>query len=110
MLPALLTATGVGLLVSALLRSSAAAVIVAFGVVIPLYFAPDVLGFTREQAHVLPFRAASDFLEQLRQFGRRFATADWPDYGLSSQLGALAAVFGLPLLAAGLFARLDLTD
>jgi ABC-type Na+ efflux pump permease subunit len=109
-LPALLTATGIGLVVSSFLRGSAGAVIVAFAVAIPLNFVPDVLGLGREAAHALPFRAASDFLAQLREFGRMLATAEWPAYGAPSVLGALAAVLGLPLLAAAIFSRLDLTD
>jgi hypothetical protein len=109
-LPALLTATGIGLVVSSFLRGSAGAVIVAFAVAIPLNFLPDVLGLGREASHALPFRAASDSLAQLREFGRMLATAEWPDYGAPSVLGALAAVLGLPLLAAAIFSRLDLTD
>lgn len=109
-LPALLTATGIGLVVSSFMRGSAGAVIVALAVAVPLHFAPDVLGLPGEAAHVLPSRAASDFLGQLRQFGRMLATAEWPTYGVASALGALAAVAGLPLLASAIFARLDLTD
>ena len=45
--------------------------------------------------------------EHIRQ---GLATAEWPAYGAASVLGALAAVLGLPLLAAAIFSRLDLTD
>jgi len=109
-LPALLFATGIGLLVSSLVAGSAAAVIVAFAVAVPLNFLPEVLGLSRESARLLPFRAAGDFLAQLEEFGRMLATRHWPEYGAGAAAGALAAAFGLPLLAALLFSRTDLTD
>lgn len=109
-LPALLTATGIGLLVSSLLGSAAGAVIVALAVALPLNYIPEVIGLQARTARILPFRAATDFLDQLREFGRHFATAAWPHYGWIGVTGAVLAVFGLPLLAAALFARLDITD
>ncbi len=109
-LPALLSATGIGLLVSALVAGSAAAVIVAFAVAVPLNFLPEVLGLSKEAARLLPFRAAGDFLAQLEEHGRMLATRHWPEYGAGAALGALGAALGLPLLAALLFSRADLTD
>lgn len=109
-LPALLTATGLGLLVSCLLASSSGAVMVALGLALPLYYLPEVVGLADETARALPFRAAADFLAQLREFGRRLATAEWPEYDLTAATGAAIAVLGLPLLAALLFSRLDITD
>lgn len=110
LLPALLTATGLGLVVSSLLRSSAGAVILAIAVAIPLNYLPEVIGLAPDAARALPFRAATDFLDQLREFGRNLATADWPEYSVAALLGALLASFGLPLLAAAVFSRLDITD
>ena len=109
-LPALLTATGIGLLVSSLLGSAAGAVIVALAVALPLNYIPEVIGLQAQTARILPFRAATDFLDQLREFGRHFATAAWPQYGWVGLTGALLASIGLPLLAAGLFSRLDITE
>jgi hypothetical protein len=109
-LPALLTATGLGLLVSSLLSSPAAAVLVAVGVALPLNYLPEVVGLAPESARALPFRAASDYLEGLVDFGRHLSTAQWPAYGLAHALGALAAAVGLPALAAAIFGRVDLTD
>jgi ABC-type Na+ efflux pump permease subunit len=109
-LPALLTATGLGLLVSALLASAAGAVILSLAVVVPLNYLPEVTGLSAEVARALPFRAASDFLDQLREFGRHLATASWPDYGGAALLGAFVAALGLPALAAAVFARLDITE
>jgi ABC-type transport system involved in multi-copper enzyme maturation permease subunit len=109
-LPALLTATGIGLLVSSLLGSAAGAVIVALAVALPLNYIPEVIGLSAQTALILPFRAATDFLDQLDEFGRHYATAAWPHYGWVGVTGALLAAFGLPLLAAALFARLDITD
>jgi ABC-type Na+ efflux pump permease subunit len=108
-LPALLFATGIGLLVSSLMRSSSGAVIVAIGVAIPLYWLPEVVGLSPRAAQLLPFRAASEYLDAVQAFGRRLATAEWPAYGGTARAGTLLA-FGLPTLAAALFARLDLTD
>lgn len=109
-LPALLSATGIGLLVSSLLGSAAGAVIVSIGVALPLYYLPEVINLPTEAATVLPFRAATDFLGQILEFGRRLATARWPEYGLGAAAGALLGVFGLPLLAAWFFSRIDLTE
>jgi ABC-type transport system involved in multi-copper enzyme maturation permease subunit len=109
-LPALWTATGIGLLVSSVLGSAAGAVIVALAVALPLNYLPEVIGLSPTAARALPLRAAADFLDQLREFGRHLATAEWPAYGLLGLTGALVAVLGLPLLAALIFSRLDLTD
>jgi len=109
-LPALLTATGIGILVSSLVAGAAAAVIVAFAVAVPLHFLPEVIGLSKETARTLPFRAAGEFLAQLEEYGRMLATRHWPDYGAGALGGALVAALGLPLLAALLFSRTDLTD
>jgi hypothetical protein len=109
-LPALLTATGLGLLVSSLLASPAAAVLVAIGIALPLNYLPEVVGLAPEGARVLPFRAASDYLSGLVEFGRHLSTAEWPAYGALHLLGALAAAVGIPLLSAAIFGRVDLTD
>ena len=109
-LPALLTASSIGLLVSSLLGSAAGAVIVAIAVALPLNYLPEVIGLSPTAARALPFRAAADFLDQLREFGRHLATADWPSYGVQGVVGALFAVVGLPLLASLFFARLDITE
>ncbi len=109
-LPALLTATGLGVLVSSLLASPAAAVLVATGIALPLNYLPEVMGLAPEAARALPFRAASDYLGGLVDFGRHLSTAEWPGYGLAHLLGALAAAVGLPLLGAAFFGRVDLTD
>ena len=109
-LPALLTASSIGLLVSSLLRSAAAAVIVSIAVALPLNYLPEVIGLSPETARVMPFRASSDYLDQLLQFGRRLATAEWPEYGLAGVAGALVAAVGIPVFAAFAFARLDITD
>jgi len=109
-LPALWCATGLGLLVSSLFGSAAGAVIVSIGLALPLNYLPEVVGLSPEAARALPFRAASDCLDQLQQFGRHLATAEWPAYGWTGALGAVVAGVGLPLLAAAAFARLDITD
>jgi ABC-type transport system involved in multi-copper enzyme maturation permease subunit len=109
-LPALLTATGLGILVSSLLASPAAAVLVATGVALPLNFLPEVLGLDEATTRALPFRAASEYLSSLVQFGRHLSTADWPAYGALQVLGTLVAAAGLPLLGAAFFNRVDLTD
>ena len=109
-LPALLSATGIGLLVSSLLASAAGAVIVSITVALPLYYLPEVINLPAEAATVLPFRAATDFLGQVLEFGRRLATAQWPHYGFGAAAGAALGVFGLPLLAAWFFSRIDLTE
>lgn len=109
-LPALLTATGIGILVSSLLASPSPAVLVAIGVALPLNYLPEVMGLAPETARVLPFRAASDYLAGLVDFGRHLSIAEWPAYGAVHLLGALAAAVGLPLLGAAFFGRVDLTD
>ncbi|MFI5403194.1 MAG: ABC transporter permease subunit, partial [Planctomycetota bacterium] len=109
-LPALLTATGLGMLVSSLLASPAAAVLVAMGVALPLNYLPEVMGLAPDAARALPFRAASDYLSGLVDFGRHLSTAEWPGYGPAHLLGALAFAVGLPLLGAAFFCRVDLTD
>ncbi|HEX5135600.1 MAG TPA: ABC transporter permease subunit [Planctomycetota bacterium] len=109
-LPALLTATGLGLLVSSVLASPAAAVLVAIGVALPLNYLPEVMGLAPGAARTLPFRAASDYLGSLVDFGRHLSTAEWPHYGALHLLGALIAGIGLPLLGAVFFSRVDLTD
>jgi len=109
-LPALLTATGLGVLVSSLLASPAAAVLVAIGVALPLNYLPEVMGLRPATARVLPFRAASDYLSGLVDFGRHLSTAEWPAYGALHLLGVIVAAIGLPLLGAAFFSRVDLTD
>ncbi len=109
-LPALLTATGLGVLVSSLLASPAAAVLVAIAVALPLNYLPEVMGLAPDAARALPFRAASDSLSGLVDFGRHLSTSDWPAYGAVHLLGALLAAVGLPLLGAAFFSRADLTD
>ena len=109
-LPALLSATGIGLLVSCLLSTAAGAVMVSIAITLPLQYLPEVAGLSEKSARVLPFRAATDFLDQLREHGRHLATAAWPEYGSGPLLGALVASLALPCLAALLFSRLDITD
>lgn len=109
-LPALLTATGIGLLVSCLLDSAAGAVILSIVLALPLQYLPETVGLSEKTARIFPFRAAADFLDQLTAFGRRLATAEWPEYGAGPVLGAAFAILALPLLGALLFARLDITD
>jgi len=109
-LPALLTATGLGLFVSSLFASPSAAVLVAIGVALPLNYLPEVMGLAPEGARMLPFRAATDYLVALVDFGRHLSTAEWPAYGALHLLGALVAALGLPLLGAAFFSRVDLTD
>jgi len=109
-LPSLLSATGLGLLVSSLLASAAGAVITALALAIPLTFLPEVLGLSEKAALLLPFSAADAFLHQLGEFGRRLATAEWPEYGAGPLAGALIGAVGLPVLGALVFSRLDLTD
>lgn len=109
-LPALLTAANLGLLVSCLVSSAAAAVMAALAVALPLYYLPELFGLSESAARTLPLRAASDFFEQLAQFGERMATSEWPSYGSAPLLGAVIGAFGLPALAAALFTRLDVSD
>jgi len=110
LLPAFLAAAGLGLFVSSLLASAAGAVILAVAIALPLVYLPEVLGLSADTARALPFRAAMDFLDQLREFGRHFNTAEWPGYGATGWGGALAACIGLPALAALLFGLLDITE
>jgi ABC-type transport system involved in multi-copper enzyme maturation permease subunit len=109
-LPALLTATGLGVLVSSLLASPAAAVLVAVGIALPLNYLPEVMGLAPGTARALPFRAASEYLSSLVDFGRHLSTAEWPPYGVAPVLGVLVAAAGLPLVGALFFSRVDLTD
>lgn len=110
LLPALLTATGLGLLVSAVIGSAAGAVILGLAVALPLAYLPEVLGLSPAASHALPFRAATDSLYQIREFGRHLATALWPEYTQTAMVGAAVAVLLLPALAAAIFTRLDITD
>ncbi len=109
-LPALLAATGLGLLVSCMLRSSSAAVILSLGVAIPLNYLPEVLNLNPASAHALPFRAASDYLARIRDFGRNLSTSEWPQDHSLAIWGACIAVLGLPLLASLYFSRAEITD
>lgn len=110
LLPAFLTVTGLGLLVSCAARTSGAAVIVAVALAIPIEFLPTVLGLSAETARLLPFSAAEEFLARLADFGKAISSEAWPRYGAAPLATALVASFGLPALAALLFARLDITD
>jgi hypothetical protein len=110
LLPALLTATGLGLLVSSVIGSAAGAVILGLAVALPLAYLPEVLGLSSETSHALPFRAATDALYQVREFGRHLATARWPEYTQEAAIGAAVAILALPALAAAIFTRLDITD
>ena len=83
---------------------------VALAAVLPLAYLPEVLGLSADTARVLPFRAATDFLHQVREFGRHLATAVWPTYNTGALFGAILAIVGLPALAAAVFTRLDITD
>ena len=109
-LPALLTVTGIGLFISSIMSSAAGAVILAVAVVLPLQYLPEVIGLSEQTARILPVRAATDFLDQLREFGRHLATADWPEYGAGPLAGAAFAILALPWAAALLFSRLDITE
>ena len=71
---------------------------------------PEVAGLSEKSARALPFRMASDFLEQLREYGRAMSTVEWPEYSDRALIGALVAGVALPCLAALLFSRLDITD
>ena len=53
---------------------------------------------------------ATDFLYQIREFGRHLATAAWPEYTRLAWAGAAVAILALPALAAAIFTRLDITD
>jgi ABC-type Na+ efflux pump permease subunit len=110
LVPAFLTAAGLGLVVSCAARTSGAAVIVAVALAIPLEFLPAVLGLSRETARLLPFSAAEEFFARLADFGKAISSETWPRYGAGPLATALLASFGLPALAAFLFSRLDITD
>jgi len=109
-LPALLTVTTIGVLISSILSSAAGAVIVAVALVLPLQYLPEVVGLSEAAARALPVRTATDYLHQLAEFGRHVSTAEWPPYGAGPIIGALLAILGLPLLSAFLFSRLNITE
>ena len=109
-LPALLTVTTIGVLVSSILSSAAGAVIVAVALVLPLQYLPEVVGMSEAAARLLPVRTATDYLYQLGEFGRHVSTAEWPEYGAGPITGAAVAILGLPWLAAVLFSRLNITE
>jgi len=108
--PALWTLAGLGLLVSALFRSAAGAVIGAIAIALPFHFLPELLALKATTAQFLPQRAAADALTQLGHYGDRQSTAEWPAYSMAALLGAALFTAGLPTLAASLFTRLDITD
>jgi len=108
--PALLTAAGLGLVVSCLSRSGGAAVIVALAVAVPLHLAPAILGLSRDVARLLPFGAADEFLSRLRDFGMAMSSEKWPRYGAAGLAAGAMGAIGLPLLGAAFFSRLDVTD
>lgn len=110
LLPALLTAAGLGLLISSGTRSAAGAVFSALFVLMMLHYLPDVLGLADDVAAVSPLRATEGFWIQLRDFGRGLSSAQWPSYGARELGGALVFVLGLPLAAALVFGRVELTD
>ncbi|MEM8883236.1 MAG: ABC transporter permease subunit [Planctomycetota bacterium] len=110
LLPALLLLAGLGLLVSALLRSAAGAVIAAIGVALPMHFLPELFGLSEKTARIFPQHAARAALEQLHEYGMRHSGLQWPEY--TGTTGVVAACFavGLPAIAALVFSRLDITD
>jgi len=108
LLPALLSVAGVGILVSSLVRSASGAVIVALAALLPLNFLPELAGLRDDS--FLPFRAAEGYLRHLAEFGRGLSTASWPAYPWTAALGAFVGAAGLPIAAALLFRRVDLTD
>ncbi|MHC4955370.1 MAG: ABC transporter permease subunit [Planctomycetota bacterium] len=109
-LPALWTLAGIGLLVSALIRSAAGAVIAAIGVAAPLHFLPELLGLSEEGARTLPQRAATEAFNHLGTLARgQISPGDLP-YSGAAVFGAVLLCVGLPILAALIFQRLDLTD
>jgi ABC-type transport system involved in multi-copper enzyme maturation permease subunit len=110
LVPALWTLAGLGLLVSALFRSAAGAVIAAIAIALPFHFLPELLALKASSAQFLPQRAAADALTQLGQYADRQSTAEWPGYSTAALLGAIVFCAGLPAVAAALFSRLDLTD
>lgn len=110
LVPALLTAGGFGLLFSSFVRSSSAAVIAAIAAVLPLNYLPEIVGAGGAMGAWFPFRAAETYLGHLQEFGRGLSTARWPALPLGAALGGAAGALGLPVLAALLFSRLDLTD
>ena len=92
------------------LSTAAGAVMLSIAITLPLQYLPELAGLSEKAARRLPFRAATDFLDQLRAFGRRLATADWPDYGPGPLLGAVIVTLALPCLAAFVFSRQNITD
>jgi len=109
-LPALWVLAAIGLFVSAIMRSAAGAVIAAIGCALPLQFLPELFGLSTDSARILPQRAATDAFAQLAEYGQRHAGEPWHEYTMGAGMGALALCIGLPLLAALIFQRLDLTD
>ncbi len=109
-LPALWVLAAIGLFVSAIMRSAAGAVIAAIGCALPLQFLPELFGLSTDSARMLPQRAATDAFAQLAEYGQRHAGEPWHEYTMGAGMGALALCIGLPLLAALIFQRLDLTD
>ncbi len=110
LLPALLTAAGLGMLISSWTRSAAGAVFSALFLLMMLHYLPDVLGLANDVAAASPLRATEGFWVQLRDFGRGLSSAQWPSYGAQELGGALVFVLGLPLAAALVFGRAELTD
>jgi len=109
-LPTLWTLAAIGLLVSCLLRSSAGAVIAAIGVALPLHFLPELIGMSERTARLLPQRASTQAFAQFEIFARRQTDYNWQEYSGASFAAAVVLCLGLPLLAALIFRRLDLTD
>jgi hypothetical protein len=109
-LPALWALAGLGLVISSIFRSAAGAVMAALAAALPLHFLPELLNLSSDQARMLPQRAAAEAIAQLEVHGRRWANTDWPDYSTGPAVGALICCAGLPILAALLFARIDISD
>ena len=110
LLPALWALAAIGILVSSVMRSAAGAVIAAIGCALPLHFLPELIGLSADRARMLPQRAATDAFSQFAEYGQRHAGEPWHEYNAGAGVGALMLCFGLPLLAALIFKRLDLTD
>ena len=110
LLPALLTAAGLGMLISSGTRSAAGAVFSALFLLMLLHYLPDVLSLGDDVAATSPLRATEGFWVQLRDFGRGLSSAQWPSYGAQELGGALVFVLGLPFAAALVFGRVELTD